>query len=150
VNPASLPALSARIVEYLKDLFCRGGTVRTSKTAPEFHVDPSATGTSLAELATVGYIPHLPRYGVCLTDTEGDHAEFLVTGHRILSLIIAWSWPYGEPVCQEVPRCGSLAIKGAIDTLRRATGELRQGVCGETTPDDGCMNGIWTGKRGWF
>ena len=137
--PESGLVLSARKVDYLKYLFSRGGTVRTSEIASAFGVDPSTSTKTLAELTTAGYISHIPYHGVCLTESGRNHAEFLVKRHRILSLIFVRYGLSDELACREVSRFESLVTKEAIDTLCRAMGHPRQGVCGEITHDDGCL-----------
>jgi DtxR family transcriptional regulator, Mn-dependent transcriptional regulator len=132
-------ALSPRKVEYLKFIFGREGMVRTNEIASAFTVDPSTITKTLAELTGSGYITHVPYRGVCLTDAGKHHAEFLVKRHRILSLILVRYGLSDEAACREVSRFESLVTKDAIDTLCRAMGHPRNGVCGEITHDDGCM-----------
>ncbi len=133
-------ALSHKKVEYLKYIFGRTGTVRTNEIASAFAVDPSTITKTLAELNNAGYITHVPYHGVCLTDTGKHHAEFLVKRHRILSLIFVRYGLSDEQACREVSRFESLVTKEAIDTLCRAMGHPRNGVCGEITHDDGCIS----------
>lgn len=140
MKPESGLVLSARKVEYLKFLLSHGGTVRTNEIASAFHVDPSTTTKTLAELTAAGFISHIPYHGVCLTDSGRHHAEFLVKRHRILSLILVRYGLSNEQACREVSRFESLVTKEAIDTICCAMGHPREGVCGEITHDDGCMN----------
>ncbi|MFA6225663.1 MAG: metal-dependent transcriptional regulator [Methanoregula sp.] len=142
--------LSARKVEYLKYLFSRGGTVRTSEIASAFHVDPSTTTKPLAELSAGGYISHVPYHGVCLTASGLHHAEFLVKRHRILSLILVRYGLSDDLARREVSRFESLVTKEAIDTICRAMGHPRQGICGEITHDDGCMTATGAKNRGVY
>jgi DtxR family Mn-dependent transcriptional regulator len=132
--------LSHKKVEYLKYIFGRAGTVRTNEIASAFGVDPSTITKTLAELNAAGYITHVPYHGVCLTDAGKHHAEFLVKRHRILSLILVRYGLSDEQACREVSRFESLVTKEAIDTLCRAMGHPRNGICGEITHDDGCMS----------
>jgi len=141
MEPDNGLAISPRKVEYLKYIFGRAGTVRTNEIASAFTVDPSTITKTLAELTTAGYITHVPYHGVCLTDAGKHHAEFLVKRHRILSLIFVRYGLSEEQACREVSRFESLVTKEAIDTLCRAMGHPRNGVCGEITHDDGCMIG---------
>jgi DtxR family Mn-dependent transcriptional regulator len=140
-------ALSPRKVEYLKYIFGRAGTVRTNEIASAFAVDPSTITKTLAELTAAGYITHVPYHGVCLSDTGRYHAEFLVKRHRILSLILVRYGLSDEQACREVSRFESLVTKEAIDTLCRAMGHPRNGVCGEITHDDGCMSDAGSGNH---
>ena len=135
MEPESGLALYPRKVEYLKYIFGRGNTVRTNEIAAAFAVDPS----TITELTVAGYITHVPYRGVCLSDAGKHHAEFLVKWHRILSLILVRYGLSHEQACREVTRFESLVTKDAIDTLCRAMGHPCQGVCGEITPNDGCM-----------
>jgi Mn-dependent DtxR family transcriptional regulator len=138
--------LSARKVEYLKYLFGRGGTVKTNEIASEFQVDPSTITKTLAELTGTGYITYTPYHGVCLTEEGRRHSDFLIKRHRILSLILVHYGLSGEQACREVSRFESLVTKDAIDTICRAMGHPRQGVCGEITHDDGCMDDTGSGN----
>lgn len=132
--------LSPRKVEYLKYIFGRENTVRTNEIASAFSVDPSTITKTITELTDAGYITHVPYHGVCLTDAGKHHAEFLVKRHRILSLILVRYGLSDEQACREVSRFESLVTKEAIDTLCRAMGHPRNGICGEITHDDGCMS----------
>jgi DtxR family Mn-dependent transcriptional regulator len=141
-------ALSSRKVEYLKYIFGRPGTVRTNELASAFTVDPSTITKTLAELTGSGYITHVPYHGVCLTEAGRHHAEFLVKRHRILSLILVRYGLSKEVACREVSRFESLVTKEAIDTVCRAMGHPRSGVCGEITHDEGCMSCEGAGNHG--
>jgi DtxR family Mn-dependent transcriptional regulator len=143
-------ALSPRKVEYLKYIFGRDATVRTSEIASAFSVDPSTITKTLAELTAAGYISHVPYHGVCLTDAGRDHAEFLVKRHRILSLILVRYGLSDEQACREVSRFESLVTKDAIDTLCRAMGHPRTGICGEITHDKGCMTDAVSGNHSGY
>jgi DtxR family transcriptional regulator, Mn-dependent transcriptional regulator len=139
--------LSHKKVEYLKYIFGRASTVRTNEIASAFAVDPSTITKTLAELNAAGYITHVPYHGVCLTEAGKHHAEFLVKRHRILSLILVRYGLSDEQACREVSRFESLVTKEAIDTLCRAMGHPRNGICGEITHDDGCMSDAWQENR---
>ncbi len=131
--------LSPRKVSYLKYIFSCGGKSRTKEIADAFAVDPSTTTKTLAELAVAGYLVHSPYHGVSLSRTGRACAEFLVKRHRILSLVLVRNGLSEEQACAEVSRFESLVSKDAIDTICRAMGHPRQGVCGEITHDAGCM-----------
>jgi DtxR family Mn-dependent transcriptional regulator len=133
--------LPPRKVEYLKFIFERGGTVKTSDIASRFGVDPSTITKSISELADVGFLSHKPYHGVCLTELGEQHAEFLVKRHRILSLALVRYGLSDELACREVSRFESLVSREAIDTMCRAMGHPSQGICGEITHDAGCMAG---------
>jgi len=133
--------LPPRKVEYLKFIFERGGTVKTSDIASRFHVDPSTITKTISELADVGFLSHRPYHGVCLTEPGEQHAEFLVKRHRILSLALVRYGLSDEQACREVSRFESLVSRDAIDTMCRAMGHPSHGVCGEITHDAGCMTG---------
>jgi DtxR family Mn-dependent transcriptional regulator len=140
-------ALSSRKVEYLKYIFGRGTTVRTNEIASSFAVDPSTITKTLTELTAAGYITHVPYHGVCLTESGRNHAEFLVKRHRILSLIFVRYGLSNELACREVSRFESLVTKEAIDSICRAMGHPREGICGEITHDDGCMSATGAQSR---
>ena len=133
--------LSPRKVEYLKFIFERGGTVKTSDIASRFSVDPSTITKTISELADAGFLSHKPYHGVCLSDAGKQCAEFLVKRHRILSLALARFGLSDEQACREVSRFESLVSREAIDTMCRAMGHPRFGICGEITHDAGCMAG---------
>ena len=133
--------LSPKKVGYLKYIFERGGTVKTSDIASRFHVDPSTITKTIGELAGVGFLSHIPYHGVCLT-MEGERcAEFFVKRHRILSLALVRFGLSDEQACREVSRFESLVSRDAIDTMCRAMGHPSHGICGEITHDAGCMAG---------
>ncbi|MGA2918919.1 MAG: hypothetical protein ABSE13_10300 [Methanoregula sp.] len=61
--------LTPRKVDYLKYIFERGGTIRTTEISFHFTVDPSTITKTMGELADAGYLHHTPYRGVALTDT---------------------------------------------------------------------------------
>ena len=124
---------------YLKYISGRGCTVMTNEVASEFHVDPPAITKILAGLEDAGYITHVPYQGVCLTEAGRHHGYFLIKRHRILSPARVRYGLSVEHACRGVTRPGSLVSRDAIDTMCRAMGHPRQGVCGEFTHDDGCI-----------
>jgi Mn-dependent DtxR family transcriptional regulator len=131
--------LTPRKVDYLKYIFERGGTVRTTDIALHFNVDPSTITKALGELSEAGYLNHTPYRGVALTDSGGQYAAFLVKRHRILSLVFTRNGLSDELACREVTRFESFISREAVDTICRAMGHPRQGACGEITHDDGCL-----------
>jgi Mn-dependent DtxR family transcriptional regulator len=133
--------ISPKKVEYLKYIFERGGTVKTSDIASRFHVDPSTITKTISELSGAGFLSHIPYHGVCLTKKGERCAEFFVKRHRILSLALVRFGLSDEQACHEVSRFESLVSREAIDTMCRAMGHPRFGICGEITHDDGCMAG---------
>ncbi len=132
-------ALSARKVEYLKFIYETGGTVRTTTIASAFGVDPSTITKTLAELATAGYLRHVPYHGVCLTKNGLLHAEFLVKRHRILSLMLFRNGLHPEEACSEASRFESHVSKKAVDRICHFMGHPHQGVCGKITHDRDCL-----------
>ncbi|MCJ7794848.1 MAG: metal-dependent transcriptional regulator [Methanoregulaceae archaeon] len=128
-------------VGYLKFIFERGGTVKTSDIASRFHVDPSTITKTIGELAGTGFLSHKPYHGVCLTKEGERCAEFFVKRHRILSLALVRFGLSDEQACREVSRFESLVSRDAIDTMCRAMGHPSHGICGEITHDAGCMAG---------
>jgi Mn-dependent DtxR family transcriptional regulator len=134
-------ALSPRKVEYLKYISGRNGTVRTNEIAVHYNLDPSTVTKTIAELADGGYLSHIPYRGVCLTLQGKQCAGFLVKRHRILSLVLVRYGLSGEQACREVSRFESLVSREAIDTMCRAMGHPRLGICGEITHDEGCLTG---------
>jgi Mn-dependent DtxR family transcriptional regulator len=133
--------MSPKKVGYLKYIFERGGTVKTSDIASRFHVDPSTITKTIGELAGAGFLSHVPYHGVCLSDDGRQCAEFFVKRHRILSLALVRFGLSDEQACREVSRFESLVSRDAIDTMCRAMGHPRFGICGEITHDAGCMAG---------
>ncbi len=134
-------ALSPRKVEYLKYISGRNGTVRTNEIAAHYNIDPSTVTKTIAELADTGYLSHTPYRGVCLTLRGKQCAGFLVKRHRILSLALVRYGLSDEQACREVSRFESLVSREAIDTMCRAMGHPRLGICGEITHDAGCLTG---------
>jgi len=131
--------LTPRKVDYLKYIFERGGTVRTTDIALHFNVDPSTITKAMGELSEAGYLHHTPYRGVALTETGRQYAAFLVKRHRILSLVFTRNGLSDELACREVTRFESFISREAVDTICRAMGHPRQGACGEITHDDGCL-----------
>jgi Mn-dependent DtxR family transcriptional regulator len=129
-------ALPSRKVEYIKFIFSRGGTVRTSEIAKAFGVDPSTITKTMAELASAGYLTHAPYHGFCLTDSGACHAEFLIKRHRILSLMLARNGLPPDEACREAKRFESQVSKNAIDRICRFMGHPCRGICGEITHED--------------
>ncbi len=139
MEPESGHALSARKVEYLKFIFETGGTVRTTAIASAFGVDPSTITKTLAELAGAGYLRHVPYHGVSLTDNGARHAAFLIKRHRILSLMLVRNGLPPDEACCEASRFESRVSKKAVDRICHFMGHPRQGVCGEITHDEDCL-----------
>jgi Mn-dependent DtxR family transcriptional regulator len=131
--------LSPRKVAYVKYLFERGGRLRTTDIAAQFHVDPSTITKTIAELAETGLVRHEPYRGIFLTDKGKRHAGYLVKRHRILSLMLTHYGLTHEQACEEAARFESLVSKDTIDRICVAMGHPRLGVCGEITHDDGCL-----------
>jgi DtxR family transcriptional regulator, Mn-dependent transcriptional regulator len=132
--------LTPRKVDYLKYIFERGGTIRTTDIALHFTVDPSTITKTIGELAEAGYLDHTPYRGVALTETGRLHAAFLVKRHRILSLVFTRNGLSDEQACREVTRAESFISREAVDTICRAMGHPLQGGCGAITHDAGCMS----------
>ncbi|NLD57133.1 MAG: metal-dependent transcriptional regulator [Methanomicrobiales archaeon] len=142
MEPGCGNALSARKVEYLKYIFETGGTVRTTTIASAFSVDPSTITKTLGELSGAGYIRHVPYHGVSLTDDGARYAAFLVKRHRILSLMLVRNGLPPEEACSEASRFESRVSKRAVDRICHFMGHPRQGVCGEITHDDDCLEPV--------
>ena len=83
--------LSPRKVDYLKFILEKGGTVKTTEISSDMHVDPSTTTKTLNELASAGYLNHIPYRGVDLTELGESYAQFLIRRHRILSPVTHYS-----------------------------------------------------------
>ena len=132
--------LTPRKVDYLKYIFERGGTIRTTDISLHFTVDPSTITKTVGELAEAGYLNHTPYRGVALTESGKQHAAFLVKRHRILSLVFTRNGLSDEQACREVTRFESFISREAVDTICRAMGHPQQGGCGAITHDEGCMS----------
>lgn len=75
--------LSPRKADYLKFIFEKRGTIGTVKTTEIsscLQVDPSTISKTLTELATAGYLNHVPYRGVDLTEMEWNMQTFLSGG----------------------------------------------------------------------
>lgn len=125
--------LSPRKVEYLKYIYETGVTVKTSRIADRFGVDPSTVTKTVDELARNGLVIHEPYHGVRFSDPGREYAEFLLKRHRILSLVFTRFGLSGEEACREVSRFESLVSRSAVDRICRAMGHPSLGVCGEIT-----------------
>lgn len=139
MEPESGHSLPARKVEYLKYIFETGGTVRTTTIASAFGVDPSTITKTLAELSHAGYLRHIPYHGVSLTDHGARYAGFLVKRHRILSLMLVRNGLPPQEACSEASRFESRVSKKAVDRICHFMGHPRQGICGEITHDNDCL-----------
>ena len=123
--------LSPRKVDYLKFIFEKEGTVKTTELSSCLQVDPSTTSKTLNELATAGYLSHVPYRGVNLTELGKAYAEFLVRRHRILSLLLTHYGLSTEEACAEVSRFESFVSKDAVNKICSSMGHPMVGVCGE-------------------
>jgi Mn-dependent DtxR family transcriptional regulator len=132
-------ALSARKVDYLKDIYEHGGTTRTGDLAARFSVDPSTISKTIRELARDGFLSCAPYERIRLSASGTERAEFFIKRHRILSLALVRFGLTTDQACREASRFESLVSKDAIDTMCRSMGHPRQGVCGEITHDSGCL-----------
>jgi Mn-dependent DtxR family transcriptional regulator len=127
--------LSPRKVDYLKFIFEKKGTVKTTEISSCLQVDPSTTSKTLNELATAGYLNHVPYRGVDLTKLGKAHAEFLVRRHRILSLLFTHYGLSTEEACAEVSRFEALVSRDAVNKICNSMGHPMVGVCGEISHD---------------
>jgi DtxR family Mn-dependent transcriptional regulator len=125
--------LSPRKVEYLKYIYEAGETVKTSRMAERFGVDPSTVTKTVDELARSGLLIHEPYHGVRFSEHGREYAEFLLKRHRILSLVFTRFGLPAEEACREVSRFESLVSRSAVDRICRAMGHPSTGVCGEIT-----------------
>lgn len=123
--------LSPKKVVYLKFILEKGGTVKTTEISSSLRVDPSTTSKTLNELATAGYLNHIPYRGVDLTELGEAYAEFLVRRHRILSLLLTHYGLSSEEACDEVSRFESFVSRDALDKICSSMGHPMFGVCGE-------------------
>jgi len=140
MEPGDGRELSVQKVRYLKFIAEKGGRVRTTDLAGEFRVDPSTVTKTVAELAKTGLLSHEPYHGICLTDDGQRYARYLIKRHRILSLMLTHYGFSHEQACQEVRQFENYVSKEAVDRICAAMGHPGQGVCGEITHDDGCLN----------
>jgi Mn-dependent DtxR family transcriptional regulator len=131
--------LSPKKVAYLKFIFEYGNTVKTTDIASHFGVAPSTITKAISELADDGYLAHVPYRGVIVTDTGKSYASFLIKRHRILSLMLVRNGLSEKQACEEVSRFESFVTRNAVDQMCSAMGHPLQGICGEITHDDGCM-----------
>ncbi len=123
--------LSPRKVDYLKFILEKGGTVKTTEISSSMKVDPSTTSKTLNELASAGYLSHVPYRGVDLTELGKSYAEFLIRRHRILSLLLTHYGISSEGACDEVSRFEAFVSKDAVDRICSSMGHPMFGVCGE-------------------
>jgi Mn-dependent DtxR family transcriptional regulator len=123
--------LSPRKVDYLKFIFNKGGTVKTTEISSSLQVDPSTTSKTLNELTYAGYLNHVPYRGVDLTELGESYAEFLVRRHRILSLLLTHYGLSSEEACDEVSRFEAFVSRDAVDKICSSMGHPMFGVCGE-------------------
>jgi Mn-dependent DtxR family transcriptional regulator len=141
MNEENGHGLSARKVQYLKFIYEHGGQVKTGELATHFCVDVSTISKTINELTDRGLLSHAPYRKIALSRQGKECAEFFIKRHRILSLVLARYGLSQEQACNEVSRFESLVSREAIDTMCRAMGHPRMGICGEITHDKGCMTG---------
>ena len=134
------PELPPRKVEYLKFLYMKGGKVRTSEISREFSVDPSTITKTMQELSVAGLLIYKPYHGIRLTDRGRRYAAFLIKRHRILSLVLTHYGLTHDQACTEASRFESMVSRAAIDRICASMGHPGQGVCGEITHDEGCLD----------
>lgn len=127
--------LSPRKADYLKFILKKGHTVKTTEVSSSFNVDPSTTSKALNELASSGYLDHIPYKGVNLTKKGRTYAEFLTRRHRILGLLLSHYGLSSDEACREVSRFEAYVSKEAIDKICEAMGHPMVGVCGEIKHD---------------
>jgi Mn-dependent DtxR family transcriptional regulator len=123
--------LSPRKADYLKFILEKKGTVKTTEISSCLQVDPSTTSKTLTELATAGYLNHVPYRGVDLTEMGKAYAEFLVRRHRILSLLFTHYGLSTEEACAEVSRFEAFVSRDAVNKICNSMGHPMVGVCGE-------------------
>ena len=90
--------LSPRKVDYLKFIFEKRGTVKTTEISSCLQVDPSTTSKTLNELATAGYLNHVPYRGVDLTDM-GRHSRISCSEHRFEASLYSLRSFYRGSMC---------------------------------------------------
>lgn len=131
--------LSPRKADYLKFIFEKEGTVKTTELSSCLQVDPSTISKTLNELAAAGYLSHVPYRGVNLTELGKAYAEFLVRRHRILSLLFTHYGLSTEEACAEVSRFEAFVSRDAVNKICSSMGHPMVGVCGEISHDK-CFN----------
>lgn len=105
--------------------------MKTTEISSCLQVDPSTTSKTLNELATAGYLNHVPYRGVDLTELGKAYAEFLVKRHRILSLLFTHYGLSTEEACTEVSRFEAFVSRDAVNKICSSMGHPMVGVCGE-------------------
>lgn len=123
--------VSPKKIQYLKFLFGKGETVRTTDISSELHVDPSTATKTLTELASHGYVDHVPYRGVKLTNKGKEYAEFLIHRHNILSLLLTHYGLSADEACVEVSRFESFVSMDAIEKIYASMGNPTISVCGK-------------------
>ncbi|MDD2439115.1 MAG: metal-dependent transcriptional regulator [Methanosarcinaceae archaeon] len=123
--------LSPRKAAYLKFILEKGRTVKTTELSSGCNVDPSTISKALNDLASAGYLNHVPYKGVSLSVKGKAYAEFLVRRHRILGLLLSHYGLSPDEACLEVSRFEAYVSKGAIDKICKAMGHPMVGVCGK-------------------
>ena len=131
--------LSPKKVEYLKFINGKNGPVKTNTIAAGFGVDPSTITKTIVELADEGLLVYVPYHGASLSAKGKITAQFLVKRHRILALALTHFGLSPEQACLEASGFESYVSKAAIDQMCRAMGHPKQGVCGDITHDDSCL-----------
>lgn len=132
--------VSPRKVDYLKFLLKKEETVRTTDISSELNVDPSTTTKTLADLASQGYVDHVPYRGVRLTEKGKEYAQFLIHRHNILSLLLTHYGLSAEESCHEVSRFEAYVSKDAIEKICASMGHPTVSVCGKI-PHGSCRIG---------
>ncbi|MEL4305903.1 metal-dependent transcriptional regulator [Methanococcoides sp. LMO-2] len=127
--------LSPRKIEYIKYLFEKGDNVRTTEISAHMEVDPSTITKAINELASSGYVNHVPYRGFSLTEKGEEYAHFLLRRHRILSLMLNHYGLTAEESCAEVARFEAYVSKKAINTICDSMGHPTFGVCGRIEHD---------------
>lgn len=130
--------LSPKKAEYLKFIYTRGDTVKTTDVATQFSVAPSTVTKALSEIAEAGFLEHSPYRGVRLTSRGTVYARFLFRRHRIVALALS---RYGlEPgeACREATKIEAHISKDLVNRICSSLGHPIMSVCGEIEHDQSC------------
>jgi DtxR family transcriptional regulator, Mn-dependent transcriptional regulator len=130
--------LSPKKNEYLKYIFERDGTVKTTEISSSFNVDPSTTTKIINEMTETGLIEHVPYRGICLTPKGREYAEFLIRRHRIIELMLSHYGLTSEEACEEASQLEFYMSKDIVDKICASLGHPSVGICGRITHDTCC------------
>jgi DtxR family Mn-dependent transcriptional regulator len=130
--------LSARKAEYLAYIYAKGCTVRTGDLSRHFQVHPSTITKTLEEIASAGFLDHVPYRGVTLTPEGYAYARFLQRRHRILSLVLSRFGFSADEACREAKNFEGYISREVVNRICASLGHPVMSVCGRIEHDTAC------------